>query len=217
MTRMVFLGLAVSAALLASLSCGGGGGSRDTSLDVSLNAPPVGGFDGFSWGNAAVNFPLPNSLPGVAVGDFGDVEARGFLSFDISLLPPPPAVVRAATLEVEQWQITSNPYPSYGAVVIDHINMGSTYDFLDFDSAALDGAFATVSNSPGLRVIGLDVRSQIGADQVAGRTRSSFRLKFTLPTGVNSNGSNDSADFNDAENHAGAGGIVPKLTIVYSP
>lgn len=213
-----FLGVAILAALLAAASCGGGGGERDTSLDVSMNAPPVGARDGYSWGNAGLNFPIPNGIPGIAVGDLLDHEARGFLTFNIVALPPPPAVVRAAVLEFEQWQVTSNPYPGYGEVVIDHVNMGGAWDLLDFDAVALDSGFDTVSSSPGRQTISIDVRAQIGADQVAGRTESSFRLRFTdFPSGPNSNGSNDSADFNDAENHAGPGGFLPRLRIVYTP
>jgi hypothetical protein len=216
MTRMVFLGLAVSAALLASLSCGGGGGTRDTSLDVSMNAPPVGGFDGYIVNTFPLPTPAPGLLPGILVGDLIDVESRGFVTFDISLLPPSPAVVRAATLEVEQWQVTGNPYPSLGSVAVDHVNLGPTFDTLDYDAAALDPGFATLTSNGALTTYAIDVRSQVGADQVAGRTRSSFRLRFNFPGGHPVNGNTDSGDFNDAENRGGSG-LVPKLTIVYTP
>ena len=216
MTCKVFLGLALSAALLASLSCGGGGGSRDTSGDVTLNAPPVGGFDGFIANTLPVPSVFENTVPGIVVGDLFDIESRGFLTFDIGLLPPPPAVVRGAVLEIEQWQVTGAPYPQLGSIWIDHVNLGITFDFLDYDLAPLDAAFATVTSNDALTTYSVDVRSQIGADQVAGRTRSSFRLRFNFPGGHLVNGNTDSADFNDAENHGGSG-LVPKLTIVYSP
>lgn len=215
--RKVFVGVALLAALFAPLSCGGGGGGeRDTSGDVTLDAPPVGAFDGYIVATTPFATVMANVLPGIMVGDLIDLEARGFLSFNIGALPPPPAVVRAAILEIEQWQVTGTPFPQHGQVWIDHVDLGPTFDTLDFDTAPLDSGFAQVSNSMDRRTYTIDVRSQIGADQIAGRTRSSFRLRFNFLSALTPNGVHDTADFNDAEDHAGDT-LVPKLTIVYSP
>jgi len=184
-----------------------------------MNALPVANMDGYAWGTAGSNFQVSAGNPGIAVGDLAsltDYEARGFLTFDISALPPPPAVVRSAVLTIEQWQVAGNPYPTYGSVVIDHLNMGGSFDILDFGAAALDPGFATVSSNPTLGTINIDVRAQVGADQVAGRTRSSFRLRFTFPVPIVANAVHDSANFNDTEDFATSGN-VPKLTIVYTP
>ena len=103
-----------------------------------------------------------------------------------------------------------------GAIVIDHVNLGGTFDTLDYDATALDSSFATVTSNDALLTYSIDVRAQIGADQIANRPRSSFRLRFTFPGGHPVNGNTDSGDFNDAEDHA-ADGVVPTLTIVYTP
>lgn len=211
--------LAACAALLFVCACGGS--SRDDAGDVTFDALPLGAFDGYIE-NTLVPMVVPNDpVNGISVGDVyilwvGEFEVRGFVSFDISALPPPPANVRAATLAIRQFQLRGTPYPTLGSVVIDHVNMGAAFDAADFSSAALDPAFATVTSSGALGYYSVDVRSQIGADQIAGRTRSGFRLRFTNPLGLNTNGVSDAADFNSTEDPEGSGNL-PKLSIRYTP
>jgi len=215
MARAFLLAAAGAAVLFLAPSCGGGGDSRDDDTDVVLVAPAVGARDGYIVDSSPTRGVYPNSVPGIQVGDDAtDVGARGFLTFYIGALPPPPAVVRAATLRIEQWQVIGAPYDTLGALVIDHIEKNGGLTSSDYDVAALEDTFATVSTDPATGGRTVDVRAQIGADQVAGRDYSTFRLRFAIPT--DTDGATDSANFEDVEDH-GATGKPPKLTIVYTP
>jgi len=202
------LGLAATLLLLA---CGGGGGGGGP--DITIDAPPVAALDGSVSVTGVVNTTGVLVPPGgIAVGDdVVDVAIRGFFAFDISGLPAG-ARVQAATLELRVIGSAGSPTPSLGNVLIDHVAIGPALDAGDYSSAALDAGFATVTSSslPGTYI--LDVRSQVGADGIAGRTTSAFRVRFTSPT--NNNTTVDVVLFQDAEDADGSG-LLPSLTIAY--
>jgi hypothetical protein len=221
MSRLLIVAGMVAVALVVAPSCGGGGGGRDTSLDVTFDAPPLAAWDGLT--STRPTNPVPwvdnNYATGISCGDWDwgiappDQEVRGFFTFDINLLPAPPAVVRAAMLTIRVWGTTGVPLPAGIQCNLERVNLGASFD--GADHSASGALVQTVTTNPAVATYVIDVRSEIGADQIAGFLRSSFRVRLTGWSNLN-DGNDTTLNFNDAEDREGSG-IIPKLTITYTP
>ena len=117
-------------------------------------------------------------------GAASDREFRAILTFARPNIPVGATVVRAVLtcqniLAGGGWVAgTSN---NIGNIVADHFDVGSTLDLVDFDSAALDTAFAVFLQPGQLNgaagdVVTLDVTAQVQADISNGRDQTGIRL-----------------------------------------
>lgn len=195
----------VLAAASVAAGCGGGGIFGPDPIQV-LNAPAV--EDGYSTSSSTAL----TSGNAIAVGDnSADDVRRGFVCFDIGSIPSGSHVV-TAVLRLAQVDVSGNPYPPLLAVNVDHVNVGAAIDPSDVFAAPLQWDIGTLSNDGALTTRSLDVTAQVAADLLAGRTRTDYRLRFSVYT--DSDGFVDSAHFEDAEDHYGTG-QGPVLVVTY--
>lgn len=149
----------------------------------------------------------------VFTGDDSDnTYARGLFGFDVSSIQG--RTIVSATLRIYQSDTpTGTPYTSLGSIVVDHVNFGSSMDSSDLTGGTLTSNIGTISNNTTLEWKTLDVASYVQADLTAGRTSSQYRTRFT--TNTDSDGGQDMAFFEDAENTDGTGN-TPQLVITYN-
>jgi hypothetical protein len=160
----------------APISCGGGGGGDEETETVVLAG--VAELDGESRGGGFDNASL-----GLLVGNLGivgapGIEIRAFAAFDLSPLPPGARVVSAAVTLFQAIITTVDPYPPRGPVLLDHVNLQGALDAGDFDGGTLTLNLGILSTDATLGPKTLEVGSAVQADLDAGRTVSSFRLRF---------------------------------------
>ena len=147
----------------------------------------------------------------VVVGDWGPIEIRGFMRFDLSAIPAG-AEILDADLRVYQGNVNETPYPDLGELRVDHMAFGALLDNADYNAPALAMNYGTLSVSAALDVKTLDVTDAVRADRVAGRAHTDVRFRFQHgPDGA------PDADFvqlNDAEDTFGTG-QVPELIVTW--
>lgn len=172
-------------------------------------------------GNSSVNvdgFIGNNSL--VATNNYvspGDVTSptneyyRGFFGFDISSIQG--RTIVSATLRIYQFSADASVYADLGSLIVDHVNFGSSLDASDFpDGTTLTNNIGTISTNTTVEWKTLDVASYVRADLNASRTSSQYRIRFT--TNTDSDGVQDAAFFESAENTGGTGN-APQLVVSY--
>jgi hypothetical protein len=196
-------------ALLApAAGCGDSLGPEQTITVAST--PSLDGFvrsDGIAGTNGG----------GPAVGDLDnaapDVRVREFWGFDLSGVPAN-SEITGATLKLYQLLVLGEPYATLGNAVVDHVDYGTTLEAGDYDRAALASGFAIAATGPDTASHEVDATSQVRADWAAGRTRTEFRLRFSIQDGDN-DGINDIAAWTDAELSVNGSGVPPQLVITY--
>ena len=145
---------------------------------------------------------------GVLVGD-GEVgpvlvSYAGFLSFDLSDVPPG-AEILSAELAVEQVGSSGAPFALLGRrLLVDHVEIDAGLepglDVGDAEEFPLTTYVGSLSSdpTPGLRT--LEVKMQVQADVEAGRPTSDYRLRFPHPWHIN--GASDHIGIADADGSA---------------
>lgn len=147
----------------------------------------------------------------VAPGDVStNAYYRGFFGFDISSIQGKTIV--SATLRIYQWTVDAAAYTGLGSMLVDHVNFSISLDTSDFSASALTSNIGTISNSTTIEWKTLSVGSYVQADLDAGRTSSQYRIRFT--TNTDSDGAQDAAFFESAEN-SGSTGNRPELVVTY--
>ena len=118
----------------------------------------------------------------IMVGDTTvNTGVRGFLSFDISTIPPGVNIL-SATLRVYQEGFNGTPYTDLGTVNVDHLDYGSTLDAGDYSAAALQGNVGALSNNTTIELKTLDVPSSVQNDITMSRIHSQYRMLFPVST-----------------------------------
>jgi len=190
--------------VLLTSACGGGGDGGPATLDLHLPAEAL--LDGIVEGGGTV---YVDDAFGIAVGHSGPTGWRGFVTFDLGSVPAG-ITVTSATLSIRQRSVTGTPFATLGgAVVVDHVIVGSTLDAGDYATPSLAQDVGTLSTSTEAGVRTLPVGQQVEADLLAMRPRTSFRLRFPVEfvaTGT------DYVLFNAQEDDDGSG-IKPVLQI----
>lgn len=204
------LGLFAPPILLASLlplaGCGGGGGGGGGALlpppdPVVVDLPAVPELEGYVAGVAVLQ-----GTPLLVVGDnSADETFTTFFAFDLTGV----GAVTAATLHLEPSTVVGDPY-ALGDFTLDHVDAGASLDSGDVAGGTLSAAFLTFTSADPWD---FDVTEQVRADVAAGRTTSTFRVRF--PTATDGNGQNDlarivSSDHPTVELH-------PRLTATFTP
>lgn len=150
---------------------GGGGGPLVPAEPVVVEVPALPDAEGYVIDDVSLHTGVAN----LAIGDNAlDETSVAVLSFDLAGLGP----VSAAELTLWQGTILGDPY-ALGDLVLDHVDLGAGLDASDASAVALTSAALTLA--PDTMWV-LDVTDLVAADVAAGRTRSSFRLRFDTPT-----------------------------------
>lgn len=170
---------------------------------VTLISDPV--LDGFVASSGSVL----NNIQDIQVGD-NQVNnvARGFVSFDITGIPPGSNIL-SATLRVYQNGVNGTPYTDLGNVIVDHLDYGPTLDSSDFSLAPLLGNIGTLSNNTTIEYKTLVVTARVQNDINNSRTRSQYRMLFTTQT--DNDNVEDSSFF-----IAGGYANPPQLVVTYA-
>ncbi len=200
------LGVVVLTALLAVLltTCGTDGDSYPTTVASTVTLNSTKGVDGFvtSMGSAV-------TWTQIMVGDTGaDIGVRGFLSFDISSIPPGSNII-SSTLRNYQEAVIGTPYTDLGNVIVDHLDYGATLDGADYNLAALQDNIGILSNNASIEFKTLNVTARLQDDINNGRTRSQYRMLFPNPT--DNDNIEDAAFFTQAK----CGDYSPELVVTY--
>ena len=200
-----------AAATVAGVWAGCGG--SPTAPSVSVTLPSEASIDGFvrSDGTAVT----AGGGPGV-----GDLEQfvpgigyREFYSFNLAGIPPT-ATLNSATLNLFQAAVYGAAYPTHGFVVVDHVDVGTALDPGDYAGNTLTPDLGILSINPAIGYKTIDVLAAVKADLAAGRSRSQFRLRFSV-LDFNNDGQNDFAEFTDVEDSCCSVSRAPGLAIAY--
>src|SRR5262245_3089215 len=170
------IGLA-AAILLASGGCGGGGGDGGAgggppqTLTLDVLATFTGGAGGPGPGLPTVEVGDVDTFLPDGMGGFTPfpLSTRCTWSFDVTQIPAG-ATVTSAVFSVGQILVTGIPFTDgHGNVVLDHVDLGPTFDPTDLAGGTLPTAAVTLSNSAALGVKSCDVTAQVAADLASGR------------------------------------------------
>ncbi len=190
---------------LAVLLVACGGDKKDkTPIQGSmlLGSEPL---DGSVNGNGVIDI----NDDAVAGDNVGNAEVRGFISFDISVIPAGAQIVEAI-LTVTQNAVAGDPYGLWGPCEIDHVTLGGALDAGDFTGGSLNLNIGPISTDASLSAKTLNVTAQVALDITQGRSFTDFRLHFNGMPGSNADGVEDSARFGTS-----LGPNVPTLEVTY--
>ena len=206
--RLAAWALVLGAATLGG--CGSGGGD-DGPVTVGLGSDPA--LDGWVESDGTVS----TAGGGPLVGDFDafqpNVGYRQFFSFSLAGIPAG-AVVTSATLQLHQQFSVGDPFANHGVVVVDHVDYGAALDAADYGGNTLTANVGTIAPDTVNGVRTLDVTSRVQADLAAARTRSQYRVLWSV-LDTDNDGVNDYVQFTDAENSINGLGTVPVLLVTY--
>lgn len=127
---------------------------------------------------------------GLGVGEFStDADQlmnnwRSIMTFDISQVPSDVTLVYAE-LVAFQTQVNGEPYFNLGAVLVDHIDMGTTMDGEAYYGHTVGGDagfnIGTLSDSATPGIKSLDLFGVMDHDMRFGEGRTQLRLRFQVP------------------------------------
>jgi hypothetical protein len=139
---------------------------------------------------------------------------RGFMSFDLSGLPPG-ASIEDAELRFFQAKTGGNPYGKLGNLVLDHVDYGSSLTDGAFDAPAMDSVALPPQVEPGSwYVVSRGIADWVRADLAAGRGRSQFRVRWAQES--DGDGIEDYAGIESGNNFFETGNF-PQFIVTYQP
>ena len=187
---------------LGVTACGGGDGKDTTPIPQSLTLGADGDFTGHIVEvTPLVTYAITTNVPMQAGDDTANNLKKGFVRFDLSVLPAGASVVDA-TLPLTQAAPTATHYADLGGMLrVDHVEVGAALDQSDFSATSLFLNYGTISMDTTLEVKTLGVSTLVARDLADGRTTTDFRFSFASPT--DNNGDDDWAEF-IAANFVGA-------------
>lgn len=201
----------------------------DRSIELPAGTTPYGVFVDVTpmvvGSTADLDGEVDSNGVAVSVGGapkVGDVEDfltstayRQFFSFNLANIPSG-TVISTATLRLYQANVTNSLYDSaLGSVVVDHVSYGAVLDATAYATVALASA-GTLSSDASTGYKSLNVGSLVQDDLSNGRSRSQYRLRFSL-SDANLDFGNDYAQFTDAEDSCCAANKPPQLVITVRP
>ncbi len=160
-----------------------------------------------------------STTEGILVGNgellapIGELVARGFMSFDLSVIPAG-ATIESIEFRFYQKDVQGDPYGKLGNLVLEHVDYGASLDDSAYSIPALDSAMLDMQTSPGQWYVLSDpiLASWVQSNLAAGRPRFQLRLQFRQET--------DGDGLEDWVAIEAGGGILgsrnsPQLTITY--
>jgi hypothetical protein len=203
----------VASILIATLSLLGGCGSGGGDDAVTLGLGSAAALDGWVESDGTV----VTGAGGPLVGDFDAVQPnvgyRQFFSFSLAGIPAG-ATVTNATLQLHQQITFGTPFATHGVVVVDHVDYGATLDAADYLGGTITAGIGTIASDATAGIRTLDVTARVAADIAAARTRSQYRLRFSV-LDTDNDGASDYTQFCDAENSISGTGTLPVLLVTY--
>lgn len=177
-------------AFVCILAACGGSTTSDEMLEfspapmpVEVFAPVVPDAEGYIFAGTDVF----NAETSNRVGDWTlDAPSVAVFTFDLTGI----GAVEQATLTLVQLGQAGTPFDDLGPLHLDHIDGGMTLDVGDQVDPPLVAGFVELVDQDTSHV---DVTDLVAADLAAGRTTSSFRLRFEVDT--DGNGDNDFVSF----------------------
>ncbi len=164
--RVPLLMLALTLAAACG-SSGGGGGTAASLPPLELRAPVIAGAEGTVEDGGGVFVVNPQ----LHIGDSAaDNRSVGIVAFDLTGITD----VLQATLILRRTAIIGTPLV-FQPLSLDHIDGGGVLDATDLTGPALAAAIHVL---PDQLEWSLDVTPQVAADLAAGRSESTFRLRF---------------------------------------
>ena len=139
------------------------------------------------YGDNSCIFSDPDGT--ICIGDSSNDNStyRGFLTFDLSLLPAQAKTVSAARLSMSVDSIRNSPFAVLGSLVTEHVSF-SAINLAAFDAPALGSAITMSSSATVNSTVSADVASFV-QDDLPARARSQLRFRFS--TNTNSDGVGD--------------------------
>jgi hypothetical protein len=122
------------------------------------------------------------------VGDSSDDREQGFITADLSALPPKIQAVTSATLTVSQYEIVGDPY-QMGSMTVEHVSFSALQYVLTAPTQTSLGVLFTGAEP---KTASLDVTSALRtalAQRENGENQVQFRFRFERA--ANSNGVSD--------------------------
>jgi hypothetical protein len=101
-------------------------------------------------------------------------------------------------------------------VVVDHVNYGATLEGVDYATGALLSNVGTLSSNDSVGYKTLEVASRVQDDLSNGRSRTQYRLHFSL-SDANIDFNDDYAQFTDFEDSCCGVNRPPQLVITIQP
>lgn len=170
----------LASCLVLLAACGGGGGGGGSPPPPPgpqvIDLPALPSASG--WGVAASGALQTNVDPVYAGDVLSNLEARAIVSFGISGIPAN-AAVTAAELRIVQSTVDGTPYADFGALEVDSVDIGPGLDAPDLSAGALSSVGALLPFDASLAVKTVDALAAVLADRIAGRDKTSLRLRFT--------------------------------------
>lgn len=205
-SRSVFL---VIVAIAFAAACSDNPVTPSTTVTLNSTASLDGWVQSDGVANANAGGPL--------VGDFEQfspgVGYRQFYSFDISTIPAGAHIV-SATLRLYQAVVVGSPYVNLGNLIVDRVDIGAALDGVDFNAAPLTANLGTLSTNATIEYKTLDVSTAVQADLGASRSKSQFRIRFSLRD-FNNDGLRDLVQLTEAEDSCCHVSKPPELVIEY--
>ncbi len=176
----------------------------------------VGALDGY-WLNDGTGSTDQEILVGNGeqADPFGELVARGFMSFDVSSIPTD-ATIEGVELRFYQKTVQGAPYDKLGNLVLEHVYYGSSLNDSAYDTPALGSANIAEQTSAGAWYILSDptITSWVEATVSPGRPQFQLRLQFRRET--------DGDGTEDWVAIVPGGGVLgsrnqPQLTVTYTP
>jgi hypothetical protein len=135
----------------------------------------------------------------IEVGDLDASESgeteRGVVTFDVSTLEGDSA--RSAILRLDECAVSGAPFASLGAVVVDHVPVGTPPGEGQSTGPALLSDLGTIAQDTTTGFKTLDIQPAVEADMADSSIYTQYRLRFSTADG-NSNGISDYVDFRTA-------------------
>lgn len=159
--------LLLSLVLAAACGSSSGGSAAPSLPPLELRAPVIGAAEGTVEDGGGVFVVNPT----LNIGDSAaDVRTVAIIAFDLTGITD----VLQATLLLTRTANIGNAL-DFQPLNLDHIDGGGVLDATDLSNPALAAAIHVLPDQPNWT---LDVTAQVAADLAAGRSESTFRLRF---------------------------------------
>jgi hypothetical protein len=179
-----------------------------TPIPKTITLDSIANLDGFRSSNGGGNDSVD-----IRAGRNSNLVTRGFITFDLSVLPTG-ANITKATLKLYQTRVVGSPYSVGGKLKVDHLTYGDSLDNDDYASSALLNSFATLTDNATVEWKEADVTTAVKNDSSNARSTSQFRIHFTTEV-KGGDVTGDFVYFESAEDTEGTGN-TPELVIEYN-
>jgi hypothetical protein len=207
LTRSSSAALLVVPVLLLAAACGGGGTNTQS---VTVTLPAVFDRTGDVYTSGVVRHSAMAPSFTYIAGDGGDNGVNhGFVAIKLTSLPAG-AKVDSAILHQISFLLGGDAFGKFGALVVDHVDLGAGLNAADFNGGTLTAGIAEIpAFGPG-ETVDTDLTAAVQADVAAGRTVSSFRLQF--PGAPSIDGVSDTVSF---DCYISDSARQPTMTVTY--